>query len=197
MYPLAVLSHSRRRCFTYNTYHTSSVITGMCEAKAGVSPPRRSPPRISLSFLTISCLICLRDLLHYLPHLLRGGTTLLCIRPAPMSPCYGFLPLWYSLAIRITFSGIFFPFLFFAILISLSFLCLSFSFLSFIVHGFLACVCCVCRIQYDCITLHRLLPVQHYDEVSLCRNCVTKDLYLPRISTDTGCARCRRIEQTA
>ena len=32
--------------FTYNAYHTSSVITGMRGAKAGVSPPRQSPPCI-------------------------------------------------------------------------------------------------------------------------------------------------------
>ena len=38
MYPLAVLlSHVQPR-FTYNTYHTSSVITGMRGAKAGVNP---------------------------------------------------------------------------------------------------------------------------------------------------------------
>ena len=37
-----VLPHLQPR-FTYNTYHTSSVIAGMRGAKAGVSPPRRSP----------------------------------------------------------------------------------------------------------------------------------------------------------
>ena len=46
MYPLAVLSHVQPR-LTYNTFHTSSLMTDMCGgAKAGVSPPRRSPPCI-------------------------------------------------------------------------------------------------------------------------------------------------------
>ena len=40
MYPFVVLSHLRPRI----AYATSSVVTGMREAKAGVSPPRRSPP---------------------------------------------------------------------------------------------------------------------------------------------------------
>ena len=41
MYPLVVLSHLRPR-FAY--YNTSSAITGIRGAKAGVSPPRRSLP---------------------------------------------------------------------------------------------------------------------------------------------------------
>ena len=44
MCPLAVLlSHLQRRFFTDNTYHILG-ITGMRGVKAGVSPPRRSPP---------------------------------------------------------------------------------------------------------------------------------------------------------
>ena len=43
MYPLALLSHEQPR-LTYNTHRTSSKITGMRGAKAGVSPPRRIPP---------------------------------------------------------------------------------------------------------------------------------------------------------
>ena len=46
MYPLAVLSHVQPR-LTYNpmlnTSHDFSKATGMCGAKAGDSPPRRSP----------------------------------------------------------------------------------------------------------------------------------------------------------
>ena len=44
MHPLAVLSHLRPRF----PWTTSSVITGMRGAKAGVSPPRRSPACIPL-----------------------------------------------------------------------------------------------------------------------------------------------------
>ena len=51
MHPLAVLSHLQRRFFTYNTYHTSSVITDMRGAKAAVSPPRRSPSCIYTSII--------------------------------------------------------------------------------------------------------------------------------------------------
>ena len=40
MYPLAVPS---RRFFTDNTYHTTSVITGMRGAKAGVPAPAEPP----------------------------------------------------------------------------------------------------------------------------------------------------------
>ena len=43
MYTLALLSHLRRRFYTYNAYHTCSVVTGMRGAKVGVNPPRRSP----------------------------------------------------------------------------------------------------------------------------------------------------------
>ena len=39
----------------------------------------------------------------------------------------------------------------------------SFFFFSFNVSGLLACVCCACRIQYDGMTLHCLLPLLHYD----------------------------------
>ena len=38
MHALAVLSQLQPR-FTYNTYHTSSVVTGIRGAKEGVSPP--------------------------------------------------------------------------------------------------------------------------------------------------------------
>ena len=41
MHALAVLSQLQPR-FTYNTYHTSSVVTGIRGAKEGVSPPGRS-----------------------------------------------------------------------------------------------------------------------------------------------------------
>ena len=38
--------------FAYNTSHTCSVITGMRGAKAGIRPPRRSPPCNTLIFFT-------------------------------------------------------------------------------------------------------------------------------------------------
>ena len=41
MHALAVLSQLQPR-FTYNTYHTSSVVTGIRGAQEGVSPPGRS-----------------------------------------------------------------------------------------------------------------------------------------------------------
>ena len=44
MHPLAVLPHVRPRY----TNATSSVITGMRGANAGVNPPRRSPPSIDM-----------------------------------------------------------------------------------------------------------------------------------------------------
>ena len=62
MHPLAVLSHFRPR-FAYNT---SSVITGMRGAKAGVSPPRRNP--LVLLYVSFFCgRICLFRSSHAVP----------------------------------------------------------------------------------------------------------------------------------
>ena len=49
IYTLAVLSHLRPRFESYNSYHICAEGTGMRGAKVGVSPPRRSPPCISIS----------------------------------------------------------------------------------------------------------------------------------------------------
>ena len=59
---LAVLSRLQPR-FTYNTHniYTSLVITGMRGAKAGVSPPRRSP-----CFTAAVCTRCENFVLEYL-----------------------------------------------------------------------------------------------------------------------------------
>ena len=46
MYPLTVLSACTASIYLSYKYYTSSLITGMRGAKAGVGPPRRSPPCI-------------------------------------------------------------------------------------------------------------------------------------------------------
>ena len=52
---------------TKYTYHASSVITGMRRAKAGVSPPRRSPPCVTAVLLiSLWCLLLLGFQLSYL-----------------------------------------------------------------------------------------------------------------------------------
>ena len=71
-------------------------------------------------------------------------------------------------------------FFLFCLLASLSFVFSVFQ-CTAAVSGLLACVCCTCRIQYDGMALHCLLPFSFlyytmYQVVSLCRSFVTTEL---------------------
>ena len=122
--------------------------------------------------------------MYCLSHLLRGGgTTSLRIHLASGSG--NFLPL-IDLPLLFMFFGVicllsffFFHSSFIFLLCFIFFSCFVFLFLfpsfcflfslSFNVSGLLVCVCCACRIQYDGMALHCVLPLLHYDALSLCR----------------------------
>ena len=91
--------------------------------------------------------------------------------PGYFFPC----PLWSSLAIR-TILWRFLSFFFLHFFVCFLFvLCLSF-FLTAVVSGLPECVCCVCRIQYEDMTLHCLPLLPRSRVVSLCRIFVTTEL---------------------
>ena len=100
-------------------------------------------------------------------------------------PCYPYF-----------FSGCLSSFFFFRSYFTFFFFFVLHFVLSFGVSGLLAYVCCTRRIQYDGMALHCLLPLLHYDVVSavvVTRACISLG---SRISTDTECAGCRRVERT-
>ena len=91
------------------------------------------------------------------------GTTSLRIHLATASG-HLFLPLLVFPSYSYYFSGYWFPFFSFFFFLSFFF---AIRLLSLNVSGLLACVCCACRIQYDGMALHSLLPLLHYDVVSV------------------------------
>ena len=118
-----------------------------------------------------------------------GGARPRCVAILPRARSILSSPLWSSLAIRSIFRCICFPFFssFFVLFSFLYFLCsLVFCFFSsFNISRLLACLCCTCRVQYDDMALHCLLPLQHCD--GTCYVCVValcpQSLYLSRMKT--------------